>query len=60
MHSKWESGAHRIQSRLWDISYKHKHPFARQWEDEGHQEVDHGVWWWGQVMIEWSLVSYGR
>ena len=42
---KLEKGAHKKQSELWDVGYKHEYPFARQWVAEGHQEVDHVVWW---------------
>ena len=34
-------GAYRKQNELWDVGYKHEYPFARQWEDEGNQEVEH-------------------
>ena len=54
MCGKLEKGAHKKQSELWDVGYKHEYPFARQWVDKGHQEVDHVVWWWGQVRIEWN------
>ena len=57
MCGKLEKGAHKKQSELWDVGYKHEYPFARQWVDEGYQEVDHEVWWWGQVRIEWIRVS---
>ena len=57
MCRKLEKDTHKKKSELWDVGYKHGYPFARKWEDEGHQEVDHGVWWWGQVRIYWSLVS---
>ena len=57
MCGKLGKGTCRKQSELWDVGYKHEYPFVRQWEDELHQEVDHGVWWWGQVRIQWSLMS---
>ena len=45
MCGKLEKGAHKKQSEIWNVGYKHEYPFRRQWIGEGHQEVDHGVWW---------------
>ena len=39
MYGKLEKASHKKQSELWDVGYKNEYPFARQWVDEGHQEV---------------------
>ena len=44
MCGKLEKGTHKKQSELRHVGYKHEYLFARQWVDEGYQEVDCGVW----------------